>query len=99
VFRATIADTRDDLRPWLLRLHQEYLILPDVHPYVNEPCMPAEIHRLPDVLLHKLPPLAPELQYGLVHFDLVLWDVHAYLVVDFLPNAFRLPEAVVSSDQ
>jgi hypothetical protein len=36
---------------------------------------------------------------GLVHFDLVLWDVHAYLVVDFLPNAFRLPEAVVSSDQ
>lgn len=99
VFRATIADTRDDLRPWLFRLHQEYLIAPDVHPYVNEPCMPAEMHELPDVLLHKLPPLAPELEYRLLDFDLVLWDVHAYLVVDFLPDAFRLREAVVSSGQ
>jgi hypothetical protein len=93
VFRATIADTRDDLRPWLLRLQQQYLILPDVHPQVNEPYAPEEMRELPDVLLRKLPPLAPELQYRLVHFDLVLWDVHAYLAVDFLPDAFRLLDA------
>jgi hypothetical protein len=99
VFRATIADVRDDLRPWLLGLHRQYLIMPDVHPPVNEPCAPAETHEIPDVLLRTLPPLAPELQYRLVHFDLVLWDVHAYLIVDFLPDAFRLADAATSSTQ
>jgi hypothetical protein len=97
VFRETIADTRDDLRPWLLRLQQQYSIVPDVHLQVNEPCAPADTHELPDALLRKVPPLAPELQYRLVNFDLVLWDVHAYLVVDFLPDAFRLPERASSS--
>jgi hypothetical protein len=92
VFRETIVDTRDDLRPWLSRLQQQYAIVPDVHPQVNEPCAPSDARELPDVLLRKLPPLAPELQYRLVNFDLVLWDAHAYLVVDFLPDAFRLPE-------
>ena len=99
VFREAIADTRDDLSPWLHRLQEQYLILPDVHPQVNEPCAPADTRELPDVLLRKLPPLAPELQYRLVHFDLVLWDVHAYLVVDVLPDAFRLPDAAISSTQ
>ena len=42
VFRETIVDTRDDLGPWLSRLQQQYAIVPDVHPQVNEPCAPAD---------------------------------------------------------
>jgi hypothetical protein len=50
-----------------LALHRQYLIVPDVHPQVNEPCARPETHEIPDVLLRTLPPLAPELQYHLVH--------------------------------
>jgi hypothetical protein len=96
-FHAIIADTYDDLEPWLSGLERQYLSVPGLHPRVNEPCGTAEMRELPAVLLGKMPPLAGDLQYRLVHFDLVLWDAHAYLVVDFLPDAFRLPEAIVSA--
>jgi hypothetical protein len=39
-------------------------------------------------LLKALPPLPPELQYRFVNLTLVLWDVHAGLIVDFVPNIF-----------
>ena len=40
-------------------------------------------------LLKALPPLPRELQYRFVNFTLVLWDVHAGLIVDFVPEIFR----------
>jgi hypothetical protein len=97
MFRAIIADTHDGFEAWLSSLQRQYLSVPGLHPQVNESCGMAEMSELPAVLLGKLPPLAGDLQYRLVHFDLVLWDVHAYLVVDFVPDAFRLPEATVSA--
>jgi hypothetical protein len=36
-----------------------------------------------------LPPLPPELQYRFVGRDLILWDIHSGLIVDFLPDAIR----------
>ena len=48
------------------------------------------IAMVPPSLLAALPPLPPELRYGFVGRDLILWDVHAGLIVDFVPHA--IPE-------
>ena len=44
---------------------------------------------MPPTLLKALPALPPELQYRFVNFNLILWDVHAGLIVDFVPDVFR----------
>jgi hypothetical protein len=41
-------------------------------------------------LLRVFPPLPDALQYRFVDRDLILWDVHANLVVDVVPNAIVL---------
>lgn len=43
---------------------------------------------VPPQLLAALPRLPAELQYGIIGSTLVLWDHHANLIVDFLPDAF-----------
>ena len=43
---------------------------------------------VPPQLLQVLPRLPAELQYRIIGRDLVLWDHHADLIVDFLPGAF-----------
>jgi hypothetical protein len=45
------------------------------------------ISMMPPWLLAALPPLPEELRYEFVGRDLILWDVHAGLIVDFLPRA------------
>jgi hypothetical protein len=45
---------------------------------------------MPPCLLAELPQLPPELQYRFVGRDLILWDVHAGLIVDYVPRA--IPE-------
>lgn len=47
------------------------------------------IATMPPCLLAELPPLPPELRYGFVGRDLILWDVHAGLIVDVVPYAIR----------
>jgi hypothetical protein len=44
------------------------------------PCIPPSV-------LAALPTLPSELRYSFVGRDLVLWDVHAGLIVDFVPHA------------
>jgi hypothetical protein len=43
---------------------------------------------VPPRLLQSLPALPEELQYRIIGLSLVLWDYHANLIVDFLPDAF-----------
>lgn len=43
---------------------------------------------VPPQLLAVLPRLPDELQYRILGSALVLWDHHANLIVDFLPDAF-----------
>ena len=50
------------------------------------------IAMMPPCLLAALPPLPPELQYRFVRRDLILWDVHAGLIVDFVPDALEAVE-------
>jgi hypothetical protein len=44
---------------------------------------------IPPNVLCRLPSLPEELQYGFVGGHLVLWDMHADLVLDVLPNVLR----------
>jgi hypothetical protein len=45
---------------------------------------------VPPQLLAALPRLPAELQYRIIGNALVLWDHHANLIVDFLPDAFAV---------
>jgi hypothetical protein len=45
---------------------------------------------MPPTLLEALPALPPELQYRFVGLDLILLDVDARLIVDFVPDALRI---------
>jgi hypothetical protein len=45
---------------------------------------------VPACLLATLPPLPPEVRYSFIGADLILWDMHAGLIVDFVPNAVPL---------
>lgn len=73
VWAAALADGRD---------------LRDAELTVNGPFpWPLSTAMLP-CLLEALPPLPPELQYRLAGDDLVLVDVHASLIVDFIRGVF-----------
>ena len=47
----------------------------------------------PDMLALFLPKLPAELDYRLAAHDLVLWDVYAGIVVDFVPDVVTSPVA------
>jgi hypothetical protein len=50
---------------------------------------------MPPCLLGVLPPLPPELRYGVISTDLILWDLHAGLIADYVPGA--LPAITVAT--
>jgi hypothetical protein len=49
----------------------------------------APLPTVPPNLLANLPQLPKDLEYRIVHNDLILRDVHANLIVDFIPKAMR----------
>jgi len=91
VFRAIIAEAysapggaalADDFRRRAVRP------VPDA--VINE-LYPMEVAALvPDPILQRLPALAEDVEYRAVNADLILWDIHAEIVVDVLPRAFLL---------
>lgn len=58
-----------------------------MHPTVNEPYMLTPLHRVPPNVRLGLPSIPAELDYRIAGHDLVLWDVYAGIVVDFVPDA------------
>lgn len=52
---------------------------------------------VPPRILVALPELPDELQYRFLNHDLVLWDAHANIIVDFIKNL--LPSLTVSSSE
>ena len=58
-----------------------------MHPSVNEPYLLLPVHRLPPEIRLGLPPIPAELDYRIAGHDLVLWDIYAGIVVDFVPGA------------
>lgn len=55
---------------------------------VNEPVPAWAIHLVPAALLECLPPLSAAIEYRIVSGNLILWDMHAEIVIDALPDAF-----------
>ena len=53
----------------------------------------AALTSMPPQLLQLLPPLPAGLEYRFIDRDLILWDPHANLIVDFIPNALALWES------
>jgi hypothetical protein len=66
-------------------------LLPGAHPRVFEAFPVLDSSELPPLILMWLPTLPEELEYRLVDYDLVLWDVYADLVVDVIPYALAHP--------
>jgi hypothetical protein len=56
---------------------------------VNEPLAPEWMATAPPVVVHGLPELPAAIEYRFVGYDLVLWDAHADIVIDVLPDALR----------
>jgi hypothetical protein len=55
---------------------------------INEAYPADASHAVPPILLQHLPALSGDVEYRIVNRALVLWDIHANLVVDVLPDAF-----------
>ena len=53
----------------------------------------AALTSMPPHLLQLLPPLPAGFEYRFIDRDLILWDPHANLIVDFIPNALALWES------
>jgi hypothetical protein len=58
-----------------------------MHPTVNEPYLMMPLYRIPSTVRLGLPPIPAELDYRIAGHDLVLWDIYAGIVVDFVPDA------------
>lgn len=74
---AILADEEQPVTPFVVRVNADYP--------VGRP-----LSFMPPCLLEALPALPPELQYRFIGLDLILWDVDAGLIVDYVPDALRL---------
>jgi hypothetical protein len=57
---------------------------------VNEPVPAWAIQDVPEPLLRRLPTLPDAIAYRIVGGTLTLWDMHAEIVIDALPDAFLI---------
>ena len=90
LFRRIVDKTlRDDRVDWGEFLAEDGMTLTiDVRVNGDYPAG-GPVSTMTPTLLKALPPLPHELQYRFVNMTLVLWDVHAGLIVDFVPDIFR----------
>jgi hypothetical protein len=93
VFRDIIGEAAEDGAFWTFTppMDEEGRLLPGLHPRVYDPFPHWETQEIPAAVVHILPTLPPELEYRMVEYDLVLWDICADLIVDVLPYAVAHP--------
>lgn len=91
MFRRIVNQTlRDDGVDWQEFLVEDGMTLPlDVQVNGDYPAG-GPVATMRPTLLKALPPLPPELQYRFVNLTLILWDIHAGLIVDVVPDIFRV---------
>ena len=89
LFRWTLADSigERDGETFLAELNGGEPMLRGMHPTVNETYTMTPLYRVPQEVRLGLPTIPPELDYRIAGHDLVLWDLYAGIVVDFVPNA------------
>jgi hypothetical protein len=90
VFRELLADSigERDGETFLAELSGSEVVPHGMHPTVNEPYSMTAVLRIPPDVRLGLRPLPAELDYRIAAHDLLLWDIYAGIVVDFVPNAF-----------
>ena len=95
LFRWMLADAigEFDGEAFLIRLNAGVPVPRGLHPTVNETYTMAPLYRLPSEVRLGLPELPAELDYRLAAHDLVLWDIYAGIVVDFVPDVVTSPVA------
>ena len=89
MFRWTLADSvgERDGETFLAELNSGEPMPRGMHPTVNEPYTMTPLYRIPQDVRLGLPPIPAELDYRIAAHDLVLWDIYAGIVVDFVPDA------------
>jgi hypothetical protein len=89
LFRWMLADSIGELdgEGFVTALNGGEPIPRGMHPTVNEPYVLIPLHRVPATVRLGLPPVPAELDYRIAGHDLVLWDIYAGIVVDFVPDA------------
>jgi antitoxin (DNA-binding transcriptional repressor) of toxin-antitoxin stability system len=58
---------------------------------LNEPVAARAMSPMPRPLLERLPPLPAAIEYRIAGGALILWDAHAEILIDALPDAFVAP--------
>jgi hypothetical protein len=93
IFREVIGEATEDGAFWTFTppMDEEGRLLPGLHPRVYDPFPNWETEEIPAAVVYNLPTLPPELEYRMVEYDLVLWDICADLIVDVLPYAVAHP--------
>jgi len=87
------AFTGRDAEAMLIDLYDDHVAPPGFYPRVYDPYPEWATHEMPVVLLQSLPPLPEDVEYRLLDHDLVLWDIHADLILDVLPDAMPRPSS------
>jgi hypothetical protein len=93
VFRDILQDAvlTGDLDLFVPPTDEEGRFLPGIHPRVYDAFPAWTSDTLSAGVLYRLPTLPEELEYRVLDYDLVIWDVYADLVVDFIPYALAHP--------
>ena len=93
LFRRLIKEALEgrDRGDFVRDFNDEHLTVHDFHPRVYDPYPDWATHEMPAILLQRLPSLPEDVEYRLLDHDLVLWDIHADLIVDVLPDAIARP--------
>jgi hypothetical protein len=96
LFRWMLADAigQRDAESFVAELNVAIAAPHVMHPDVNETYTMASLCRLPVNIRSALPKLPPELDYRLAGRDLVLWDIYAGIVIDFVPDAVTSPGSI-----
>jgi len=89
LFRWKLADSigERDGETFLVALNGGEPMPRGMHPDVNEPYTMTPLYRMPPAVRLGLPSIPAELDYRMAARDLVLWDIYAGVVVDFVPEA------------
>jgi len=90
LFRQLVTESigERDGEAFLVELNQGEPLPRGLHPTVNEAYSMSRVFRLPAEVRLGLPLLPAELDYRVAAHDLLLWDIDAGIVVDFVPDAF-----------
>jgi hypothetical protein len=94
-FRIVIEETASaaDLGGVAPLMDEDGRLLPGIHPGIHTPFPVWETREVATSTLFMLPTLPRDLEYRIVGYDLVLWDVSADLIIDVMPYAMPHPKS------